>query len=103
MKEKWNIRLLLSIVHCIFFAGLLFAGIGSMPSVLGMLFLMLAVFVAPRKILNWWMEDWWNRALSIAALLIYMGTIPAWDTHLAAGNIGKFVQWILEGICTVFG
>jgi len=82
-------KLLLRIIQGALLFFLLISGIGSMPSVMGMLFLMLAVLATPRKILDFFLEDWLIRCILIGALLYYWGTIPSEDASSAGRTLHR--------------
>jgi len=89
-------KLLLRIIQGALLFFLLISGIGSMPSVMGMLFLMLAVLATPRKILDFFLEDWLIRCILIGALLYYWGTIPSEDASSAGRNMAQFLNSLLH-------
>ena len=71
---------------------LLFVGIGSMPSVMGMYLLLMAMYVTPRKALHAIFDDLYYRCLFAGALLFYWRYLPEFDIRNAGSNLGKFLE-----------
>ena len=77
---------------------LLIAGVGSMPSVMGMLFLMMAVYITPGQMRASLLEDKIMRIVWIAFLIFYFSYLPSADIETAGKNMGTFLYWIWKGL-----
>ena len=81
---------------------LVLAGAGSMPSGLGGVFLLLAFFVAPTKVLSKLMSDPVIRIVWILGLLVYLMFLPMEDVSRAGENMGWFLWPLWQGVQSVF-
>ena len=70
----------------------LLVGIGSMPSVMGMYLLLMAIYVTPRKVVHAIFDDLYYRFLLAGALLFYWRYLPESDAYNAGRNLGELLQ-----------
>ena len=103
MKIKNVIKIMLRFLQGMLLAFLLFVGVGCMPSIMGMMVLMLAVLVTPRKMLDLVIGDWFTRCICILMLLYYFCTIPETDITASARNMADLLLRIWGAIGPLFG
>ena len=95
-------KTVLRILQGIVVAFLVVAGIGSMPSVFGMMLLMMAVFVTPPKMRQWFLDDWIVRIIWGVDWIVYFSYLPQADVRTAGRNFGVFLIRIWEGMQSLF-
>lgn len=103
MKIKKFIIVLFRVLQGILLAFLLFVGMGCMPSIMGMMVLMLAVLVTPRKMLDFMIGDWFSKCVWIFVLLYYLCAIPEADITASARNMANLFLRIWGAISPLLG
>lgn len=77
---------------------LLFMGIGQMPSLVGRIFLVMALLVFPGKWVGKFVDEmlavWSRRWMCLLALTVYLACLPVAEIEQAGRNLGRFLSGI---------
>ncbi|MBQ6999688.1 MAG: hypothetical protein IJN67_01415 [Oscillospiraceae bacterium] len=96
-------KIILRILQIGLLVFLLLAGITGLPSITGMVFIMLTFFVAPKKLVDYWLDDWFCKLVAAVGLLYFWCFVPEQDISTAARNTAQALLSLWNGINTIMG